>query len=75
MLVFGAMEDITNDEYLAPKLKPIHRASIHPIHFDGVFLGFFRSRRNALSMLWCFFRGRHSAFSTLWLFFVAGAAL
>ena len=37
MLVFGAMEDITTDEYLARSLKPIHRASIHPIHFDEFF--------------------------------------
>ena len=32
MLVFGAMEDIRNDKF-SQKLKPIHRASIHPIHF------------------------------------------
>ena len=33
VLVFGAMEDITNDEYFSPKLKPIHHASIHAVHF------------------------------------------
>ena len=36
VLVFGAMEDIEWWVF-SPKLKPIHRASIHPIHFDEFF--------------------------------------